>query len=123
MGKKDQAEQEHTEYCAQQILNKLAAIDPVWKDFIRMAREENNWTAFQAVGNWVAYVMDNQLHMVVTQNPIFQPGGTVTLGEYTCPVCNVRKKAIFPGQQQCASHFGAPMRLADPAEFDPVEPE
>lgn len=103
MAKQQRDQAEHLEYCAQQVLDRLAAQDAVWADFIRIARDENHWTAFQIVGNWCAYVLENQLHTVVTRNEAFQPGAAPPPAEFECVRCGKPQKAEFPGQRACTT--------------------
>ena len=91
---------------AQELLDWVASLDPTWTESIRVAREENRWTARQCVGAWLAYVLEQQLHMAIPMHPAFEVGFTPPESPGVCDVCQEPFKPLWAGQRTCSNDCG-----------------
>jgi hypothetical protein len=94
------------EASATRVLAWLSAIDPTWADRLRVLKEERGFTELQALGSCIAWVCDNEQHMVIPNRDEFLSGATGAL-PHPCPVCDHEFTPSYPGQPVCSNDCAA----------------
>lgn len=86
---------------ARVILDWIGSLDPGWKMQIDYARQDHNWSSLQALGSWVAYVLDHQLQNSISSHPALAPGWVPEGGSTNCQKCGRLIIAEIGGQRFC----------------------
>jgi len=113
---------------AQQLLEWIATLDPNWKRSIEIAITEHGWSARQALGAFVGYVLDNNLHMVVPRRAEFETGWKGVAGTNYCDFCLQPFAVKYAGQHFCSNECArgekpvieVPPPVTEPDEFAEV---
>jgi hypothetical protein len=85
------------------LMNYMSKCDPLWREYIAIARAELHRTDFQLAVGWMAYVMDNGAHMVTIPRPELEPGFQPRGEQGGCAQCGKSFKIVFPGQRFCGN--------------------
>ena len=85
------------------FLNWMAAVDPLYAEYIGIARSELHRSDLQLVGCWIAYVLENGAHMQMAPRPEFEPGYQPKGTSAGCAQCGAQFKILFPGQRYCGN--------------------
>lgn len=89
---------------AEVLLDHVRGLDPTYAARIQAKIDEQHLTAYQVLGAFCGYVLDNSLHMQLPQHPLFRQGATPTPLRQRCAYagCNKTFAAQWPGQRYCS---------------------
>lgn len=86
---------------AELLLEWVASRDPNYRHRLRLARDEFHWSARTQLGAYVAYVLENDLQMVVPKHEAFAPEVAPMATEQQCEWCHRMFAPAWRGQRFC----------------------